>query len=112
MDTGSAQFPQVDRPNAALLLGPCVPAENDPVDGFWDIYAKEGRLGGHWASGHYNPCKKPVTMLRSGSVLMSETPETFYGRIVEGIHPDLSEVMHYGLAPALPVRLTESEVYA
>ena len=95
--------PLMTNANAVMLLGPCAPAASDPTDGYWKIKAKAGRLGGHWAIDE-NPFKKTITMLQSGSTLMTESPKPFYGRMVENVHPNLP-VRHYGLALALPVRL-------
>ena len=100
--------PKVANANAVMLLGPCVPEANDPTDGYWKIKAKAGRLGGHWAIDE-NPFKKTIMMLQTGSVLKTETPKPFYGRMVEQAHPNLPEVRHYGLALALPIHLDLTE---
>ena len=101
--------PTVSHPNAVMLLGPCAPATDDPTDGYWKIKAKAGRLGGHWAIDK-NPFKKTMMMLQAGSVLLTETPKDFYGRMVENAHsdPELG-VRHYGLALALPIHLVSTE---
>lgn len=109
------QFPECKNPNAAMLLGPCVPGESDPTEGFWEVFTKEGKLGGHWAvgpgpGGIHNPFKKPVTMLRRGSVLLTDSPQPFYGRMVENVHTDFPDVVQYGLSIGLPVHLIQSEV--
>jgi len=108
------QLPGCTEPNAVLLLGPCVPAPSDPHEGYWELSSKSGKLGGHWAvgpgpDGTHNPHKNPVVMLRSGTVLLTDSPEPFYGRMVEGIHPSIPEVVHYGLAPDLPLRIIKPE---
>jgi len=97
-----ACLPKADNPNAVMLLGPCVPAASDPVRGFWTIKAKQGKLGGHWAvTEHYR--KKTVMMLQAGSLLLTDSPKSFYGSIVHKVHNTLPEVVHYGLAMALPL---------
>jgi len=97
--------PTVANPNAVMLLGPCVPAANDPTDGYWKIKAKTGRLGGHWAI-EENPFKKTIMMLQAGSVLETKNPKPYYGRMVKNAHPDPElGVQHYGLAMALPLHL-------
>ena len=106
------ELPTARNPNAVLLLAACAPAAEDPVEGYWKLHTKAGRLGGEWAvgphpSGKHNPFKKPLTMLTAGSVLKTSSPRPFYGRLVAGIHADFPEVRHYGLAPAIPVCLVE-----
>ncbi len=108
-DIEDYSMPKVKNPNAVMLLGRCVPAENDPAEGYWNLTVKEGKLGGHWAV-----CedfrKKPVIMLSAGSVLFTDTPKPYYGKIVENVHNDLSEVVQYGYSLAMPINLQESEV--
>ncbi len=106
-----ASLPKADSPNAVMLLGPCVPAANDPVDGFWRIKAKAGRLGGHWAV-TYSPFKRTLMMLQPGSILLTDKPRPYYGQMVHNVHPELNEVVHYGIAPALPVKLEKSVLEA
>jgi CRISPR-associated protein Csm4 len=101
-------LPKAQTPNAVLLLAACVPAAEDPADGFWKLTTKFGKLGGDWAvgphpTGIHNPFKKPLVMLSAGAVLKTDSPRPFYGRLVDQIHPDFPEVRHYGLAPAIPV---------
>jgi CRISPR/Cas system CSM-associated protein Csm4 (group 5 of RAMP superfamily) len=96
----------IDNADAVMLLGPCVPAADNPTDGYWQIRGKAGKLGGHWAIDHH-PDKHTIMMLTAGSVLLTDQPCLFYGRMVSDVHPYLDEVVHYGLAPALPVRISE-----
>jgi len=99
-----AKLPDAENHNAVMLLGPCVPAQTDPTKGFWSIKAKTGRLGGHWAISEF-PFKKTIMMLQAGSILQTDKPNPFYGRIVHNVHPELPKVVHYGLAMVLRVRL-------
>lgn len=104
----SVNLPAADKPNAVMLLGGCVPKPDNPTNGFWNIKAKSGRLGGHWAiTKRY--WKKTVMMLQSGSILLTDLPRQFYGSMVHNVHPDIPEVDHYGLAVALPVRVNIEE---
>lgn len=109
------QPPAVSRANAALLLAACTPAADDPADGFWKLQTKFGKLGGDWAvgphpSGIHNPFKKPLIMLTAGSILKTDSPRPFYGRLVDDIHRNFDEVRHYAIAPALPVFCDDTEV--
>jgi CRISPR-associated protein Csm4 len=102
------ELPRAKNPNAVMLLANCVPAAEDPTDGFWKLTTKSGRLGGDWAVGPHpsvtnNHKKKPLTLLTAGTIFKTTTPRAFYGRMVDGIHPDFPEVCHYGLAPAISV---------
>jgi len=102
-------LPAAQNPNAVMLLAACVPAQDDPTDGYWKLMTKHGKLGGDWAvgphpSGLHNPYKKPLVMLAAGAILKTDAPRPYYGRLVDNIHPDFPEVRHYGLSPAIPVR--------
>lgn len=108
-------LPKAQKPNAVMLLAACIPAANDPADGYWRLSTKFGKLGGDWAvgphpSGRHNPYKKPVTMLKAGAVLKTDSPRPFYGRLAAGVHTDFPEVRHYGLSPAIPVCYEFTEV--
>jgi len=48
--------------------------------------------------------KRPVVTLRAGAVLVGRIG-AFLGRLLDGVHPQKPEVVHYGLAPTLAVRL-------
>lgn len=111
LEIKQAELPCAENPNAVMLLGPCAPAENDPVKGFWSIKAKAGKLGGHWAISEY-PFKKTIMMLQAGSILITDKCKPFYGRMVHDIHETLPQVVHYGISLALPVRLSQEVVEA
>ena len=101
-------LPAAPAPNAALLLGPCCPAASDPTEGFWRVETKYGKLGGHWATGD-NPFKKPVTMLQAGSVLMTDAPPAYCGRLVGGVSDAYPQVVQYAIAPTLAVHCDRKE---
>lgn len=103
-------MPKVSNPNAVMLLGSCAPAKDDPTDGFWQIHPKSGRLGGHWAITQENPFKKTILMFQCGSILKTNEPKHFYGRMVKNAHPSVKEVQHYGLALAMPIRLKNNDI--
>jgi CRISPR-associated protein Csm4 len=102
------EMPEVERPNAIILLGPCAPTPNDPAEGYWQVFTRYGKLGGDWATGPgptgtHNPFKRPLTMLQAGSVLLTDSPRPYYGHLVDNVHPEFAEVRHYGLALAMPM---------
>jgi len=104
----SLEMPRVDAPNAVLLLGPCAPYADEPCEGYWQIFTRYGKLGGDWATGpgptgSHNPFKRPLTMLKAGSVLLTDSPKPYYGRLIDNVHPEFDEVRHYGLALAMPI---------
>lgn len=105
------ELPAAADPNAMMTLGACVPKHDDPVRGFWRVEPKFGKLGGPWATGgddtDRHPFKFPLTFIRTGAVFAAP-PKPFVGRMVDGIHPTRREVVQYGYALALPVRVPES----
>lgn len=96
-------FNVLENPNAFVSLSSFVPAAGDPSEGWYDLFVKYGKLGGHYASSG-NPFKKPLCMLKAGSVFRDDKVKDYYGRLVENIHPD-SEIRHYGYAFAVGMRI-------
>jgi CRISPR-associated protein Csm4 len=97
-------FPNVPDANAAVSLSNFVPAQRDPTDGWWRTLVKYGRLGEEYAHSE-NPFKRPVVMLRAGSVLRHPSPRAYYGRMVRDVAPALPNVVHYGYALAVPLKV-------
>lgn len=97
--------------NALVTLGPCVPRADDPAGGWWELASRWGKLGGAYGAQTTAPDKQPVLVLEAGAVLTappgerSKTERTFVGRLVGGVHPERPEVVHYGMAPVLAVKL-------
>jgi CRISPR-associated protein Csm4 len=82
------------------------PAENDPTDGLYKTFVKYGKLGEEFTFCG-NPFKKPLVMVKTGSVFKADgPPKEFYGRIVEDISPVKPEVVHYGFAFAVAIKLS------
>ena len=105
-------FPECKNANAVMLLGPCIPSVDDPTDGYWKLFVKSGKLGGEWAagpdlSGEHNPFKYAVSMLSTGSVLLTDEPKDFYGSVPCNVHPNIPKIRQYGLAMTMPFRLTQ-----
>ncbi len=105
----SYEFDQIDGANGFVSLSHFVPAQHDPVKGLWDMHVKYGKLGGEWSTSA-NPFKYPLIMLTPGSWFRAEEPlKEWYGRVVDGVSPhNLQDVIQYGLAFAVPIRIESS----
>lgn len=103
-------FPSLPGANGFIALSHFVPAPHDPTTGWYDLITKFGKLGGAFAAGptqsggKHNPFKKPVIMLRSGSVFWDTPVREWYGRLIPDVHTDM-RIRHYGLCYPLEVRL-------
>ena len=93
----------LDGANGIVTLSNFVPAAGDPVNGTYDTLVKYGKLGEELATAG-TPFKFPVLMVQAGGVFRDSNPRPFYGRMVNGVHPD-SRIVQYGYALALPLRL-------
>lgn len=92
----------VDNPNGFVCLSHFVPAHHDPVDGIYKTIVKYGKLGDE-KSLQGNPFKKPLLMLKPGSIFKTETkPKDFYGCLINGIAPAKPEVVQYAYSFAAP----------
>lgn len=101
-------WPEVAEPNALVTLGPCVPKRTDPAGGAWQVQTLWGRLGGTFATEGIAVQKRPVMGLKAGAVLTGTVAnKAFVGRLVNGVHPAKPEVVHYGLAPVLAVKIQD-----
>lgn len=119
-----SDLPQTDQPNAFISLSSFIPKADDPSNGFYVPILKYGKLGEHYASSKINkpdrnnrmiglnPFKKPLYMFKAGSTFSIDGKPLaeYYGRIVENVHWD-TEIIHYGLAFPLGVRLGEQKEY-
>jgi len=101
-------FKPVDGTNVFVSFSHFVPARNDPTEGQWKAKVKYGKLGGEWAVAA-NPFKKPLIMLEPGSWFYTDTPKEWYGRLVSRISPAHPEVVQYGLAFAVPMRVSQND---
>lgn len=91
----------VDNPNAFITLSNFVPSSSDPTEGFYHSKIKYGKLGEHYALSEC-PFKRPLFMIKAGSVFLAQTIRPYYGRLVKNVVPQKPEVVHYGYAFALP----------
>jgi CRISPR-associated protein Csm4 len=98
-------FKSPENPNAFVSLSSFVPSENDPVEGWYDMQVKYGKLGGHYASGNSRtPFKKPIRMFQAGSVFKTNNLKEYYGQLVSNVHTD-EKIKHYGYAFAVGMKI-------
>jgi CRISPR-associated protein Csm4 len=94
--------------NGFVSLSNFIPAPTDPTDGRWGLLTKRPKLGDEWAAGG-NPFKRRLLFLEAGSCFRAAPPRPWYGRMVEGVALDRPEVVQYGLAYTVPMRLPEED---
>lgn len=98
-------FKDFSSANGFISLSNFVPAKDDPTDGFYKTLIKYGKLGGEFTFCG-KPFKRPLVMLTSGSSFKVDgNIKPFYGRIVKEVAPAKPEVVHYGYAFAVPVKI-------
>ncbi len=91
--------------NGFMALNNFMPSPNDPVDGFYKTTVKYGKLGGEYTFCG-NPFKKPLVMISAGSVFRANGEvKDYYGRMVPNVSPVLANVVHYGYAFAVPLKI-------
>ncbi len=91
-------------PDGFVALSHFVPAEGDPTDGSYKIFVKYGKLGGEFAfSG--KPFKRPLMMLKVGSIFRCKEQRPYYGRMVKGLVPGRPEIVNYGYTFPVPIRM-------
>jgi CRISPR-associated protein Csm4 len=91
--------------NGFMSLSNFIPAKADPTKGFYKVFVKYGKLGGEYAFCG-NPFKKPLVMLKAGSVFYTNNGvRPYYGRMIENISPAKPEVVHYAYAFAVPCKI-------
>ncbi len=89
-------FTSPSNSNAFVSLSSFVPSINDPVDGWYEMHVKYGKLGGDYSTSK-SPFKKPIRMFKAGSVFKTNDVKEYYGQMIAKIHSD-EEIMHYGYA--------------
>ena len=92
----------VSNANAFVLFSNCVPAQGDPVDGYYKTIVKYGKTEADLVS---SPFKRPVFMLTPGSIFWANGEvKPFYGRMLDNLTVD-SRILHYGLGFSVPICL-------
>lgn len=90
--------------NGFVSLSNFVPDMNDPIRGYWEILIKYGKLGEEYAITG-NPHKKPLVMLKAGSCFYDSPIGDCYGRLVKGLSTQYPQVVQYGYALPVPLKL-------
>ena len=104
-------FDGLNRPqkaNGFVTLSNFVPAANDPINGWWNMIVKYGRMGEEWASGD-NAFKKPLLMLEAGSTFLDSPPREYYGCLVRNLNPVYNQAVQYAFALPVPMVIPGQE---
>jgi CRISPR-associated protein Csm4 len=103
-------FGEVENSNGFVTLSNFCPRKGDPIDGSYRTFVKYGKLGDAFTFCG-NPFKRPLVMIRTGSVFRTAgQPMEYYGRMVEnGIAPAKLEVAQYAYAFTVPLALNPCE---
>jgi len=95
--------------NGFVSLSNFVPAENDPTNGSWRVLVKYGKLSEGYAADQ-NVFKKPLFMLEAGSTFYSSPIKDYYGQMVKELAKDHDEVVQYGYALPVAMKLPGKRV--
>lgn len=111
-DPKDANLPKVDEPNAFMTLSNYVPSADEQVDGWYELFTKYPKVGGEFAVRGHNggsvmPYKNPILMFAPGSVFKTNTQRNTYGQLLNNVYPPLPNVVQYGFAFPLEVRVNE-----
>jgi len=97
------EFDEIENPSGFVTLSNFCPSKGDPSEGLYRIFVKYGKLGEAFTYCG-NPFKKPLVMIKTGSVFKTGTkPKPFYGRVIEDIAPAAPSVIQYAYAFAVPI---------
>jgi CRISPR-associated protein Csm4 len=90
--------------NGFLLLSSYFPyPSQDPLEGYYEVITKFGKLGGDWASG--NPYKQPLLMIKSGGVFFDTPVKEYYGGLIPNVHRNNPRIVQYGYGFPLGVKI-------
>jgi len=101
-----AGFQSPSDANGFVSLSNFVPSSNDPANGNWALIVKYGKLGEEYSL-EQMAFKRPLIMLEAGSTFYDSPCREFYGRLVQGVSPPNPQVVQYGFALPVPMRLPE-----
>lgn len=91
-------------PNAVMLLSHTIPSPADPQKGNYRVFTKFCKAGGSYAvRGKY--FKRPTLIIEPGATFIG-APKSYYGRILNNVHSEYKEIVHYGVGLPVPVRIT------
>jgi CRISPR/Cas system CSM-associated protein Csm4 (group 5 of RAMP superfamily) len=94
-----------------MTLSLYIPTANDPVNGYYGIVYKYGKLGGLYAKGidavHGNPFKVPLVMFAAGSIFFDQDyhSDKIYGDLISDVHKENKDIKHYAYAFPLGVNI-------
>jgi CRISPR-associated protein Csm4 len=99
-------FDEAGSANGFVTLSSFCPKRTDPVHGAYKTFVKYGKLGDIFTFCG-NPFKRPLVMIKTGSVFRTGgPPKEYYGRMIDnGIAPAKPEAVQYGYAFAIPISL-------
>jgi CRISPR-associated protein Csm4 len=117
-----SSLPRLAESNAFVSLATFVPDAKTPLNGYYAINVKYGRLGGHFATPRVagadvnepqirHPFKKPILMFAAGSTFLLSTPrapveDALFGGLLSDIH-EAQQVRHYAYAFPLGLNLSQ-----
>jgi|LSQX01.3.fsa_nt_gb CRISPR-associated protein Csm4 len=93
-----------EKPQAFVTLSNFIPDVKDPVDGYYQILLKYGKTDREFAASE-KPFKKALVMLTEGSVFKTKNVKPYYGRMIHNVSALDENIIHYGLAFPVPIRL-------
>jgi CRISPR-associated protein Csm4 len=110
LEVSEFNFPRLEKANGIVTLSNFCPADNDPIEGLYKTFVKYGKLGEEFTFCG-NPFKKPLVMIKTGSVFKTDgQPKEFYGRVVQDkIAPAKPEVIQYAYAFPVPILYTQTK---
>jgi CRISPR-associated protein Csm4 len=96
--------------NAHMWLSHGVPSAHDPIQGYYRLDTKYGKLGEGWdAAG--NPFKRPFTRLIPGSIFAgSNAHRNWSGRMLRNVSDVSPDVVQYAFALTLPLKVGEDRL--
>ncbi|MFH0784211.1 MAG: hypothetical protein V2B20_19960 [Pseudomonadota bacterium] len=90
--------------NGFVTLSHFVPAPGNPIDGAYKTTVKYGKLGEE-KTFCGNPFKKPLIMLRPGSVFRTQSLQHWYGMLIKDIAYADQDVVEYAYAFPVPAKI-------
>ena len=93
--------------NAFMTLASYIPHQNAPIEGYYDIVLKYGKLGGDFAKS--DPFKVPLIMFKSGSTFYDKdySSDKIYGSLLKKVHRKNPNIKHYAYAFPIGVNIED-----
>jgi len=97
-------LPHVSDANGFLNLSSAyVPTPGKLPRGFYQVHVKRGKIAEDYVLS-YSPWKRPILMIRAGAVFEGD-PNAPYGSLLKNVHYQLDQVVQYGYAYPLGVKI-------